>query len=60
MRYIKWYLHRRWLLKSAINKSKDPMKLIYNLLMNNMLKLNTFEYADALKMAVKKNKNQTK
>ena len=32
------------------------MKLIYNLLMNNMLKLNTFEYADALKMAVKKNK----
>ena len=56
MRYIKWYLRRRWLLKSAINESKDPMKLIYNLLLTNMLKLNTFEYADALKMAIKKTK----
>ena len=54
MRYIKWYLYRRWLVKNAINNSKDPMKLIYNLLMSNMLKLNTFEYADALKMAIKK------
>ena len=54
MRYIKWYLHRRWLVKSAIKNSKDPMKLIYNLLMSNMLKLNTFEYDDALKMAIKK------
>lgn len=56
MRYIKWYLHRRWLIKSAINDSKDPMKLIRNLLMTNMLKLNTFEYADALRMAIKKTK----
>lgn len=54
MRYIKWYLYRRWLVKSAIKNSKDPMKLIYNLLMSNMLKLNTFEYADTLKMAIKK------
>ena len=54
MRYIKWYLYRRWLVKNAINNSKDPMKLIYNLLMSTMLKLNTFEYADALKMAIKK------
>ena len=54
MGYIKWYLHRRWLIKNAINQSKDPMKLIRNLLMTNMLKLNTFEYADALKMAIKK------
>ena len=54
MRYIKWYLYRRWLVKNAINSSKAPMKLIYNLLMSNMLKLNTFEYADALKMAIKK------
>lgn len=54
MRYIKWYLYHRWLVKNAINNSKDPMKLIYNLLMSNMLKLNTFEYADALKMAIKK------
>ena len=58
MRYIKWYLHRRWLIKSAINDSKDPMKLIYKLLMTNMLKLNTFEYTDTLKMAVKKTKEQ--
>ena len=58
VRYLKWYLHRRWLVKNAINSSKDPMKLIYKLLMNNMLKLNTFEYADALKMAVKKTKEQ--
>ena len=57
MRYIKWYLYRRWLVKNAINNSKDPMKLIYNLLMSNMLKLNTFEYADALKMAIKKTKD---
>ena len=57
MRYIKWYLYRRWLVKNAINNSKDPMKLIYNLLMSNMLKLNTFEYADALKMAIKKIKD---
>ena len=56
MRYIKWYLHRRWLVKSAINDSKDPMKLVRNLLMTNMLKLNTFEYADALRMAIKKTK----
>ena len=56
MRYIKWYLYRRWLIKSAINDSKDPMKLIRNLLMTNMLKLNTFEYVDALKMAIKKTK----
>ena len=56
MRYIKWYLHRRWLVKSAINNSKDPMKLIHNLLMTNMLKLNTFEYVDALRMATKKTK----
>ena len=54
MRYIKWYLHRRWLIKSAIKDSKDHMKLIRNLLMTNMLRLNTFEYADALKMAIKK------
>ena len=58
MRYIKWYLHRRWLIKSAINNSKDPMKLIRNLLMPNMLKLNTFEYADALRMVIKKTKEQ--
>ena len=58
MRYIKWYLHRRWLIKSAINDSKDPMKLIRNLLMTNMLKLNTFEYTDALRMAIKKTKEQ--
>ena len=58
MRYIKWYLHRRWLIKSAINNSKDPMKLIRNLLMTNMLRLNTFEYADALKIAIKKTKEQ--
>ena len=57
MRYIKWYLHRRWLVKSAIKNSKDPMKLIYNLLMSNMLKLNTFEYVDTLKMAIKKAKD---
>lgn len=57
MRYIKWYLYRRWLVKNAINNSKDPMKLIYNLLMSNMLKLNTFEYADTLKMAIKKTKD---
>ena len=56
MRYIKWYCHRRWLIKNAINDSKVPMKLIRNLLMTNMLKLNTFEYADALKMAIKKTK----
>lgn len=56
MRRLKWYLYRRWSVKNALNNSKDPMKLIYNLLMTNMLKLNTFEYVDALKMAVKKTK----
>ena len=56
MRYIKWYLHYRWLIKSAINNSKDPMKFIRNLLMTNMLRLNTFEYTDALRMAIKKTK----
>lgn len=56
MRYIKWYLYHRWLVKSAIKDSKDPMKLIRNLLMTNMLKLNTFEYADALKIAIMKTK----
>lgn len=54
IRYIRWWLHRRWLVKSAINDSKDPMKLVYNLLLTNMLKLNTFEYADTLKMVNEK------
>ena len=57
MRHIKWYLHRRWSVKSAIKNSKNLMKLIYNLLMADMLKINTFEYADALKMAIKKAKD---